>query len=40
MNGRRVMVLMAGVRPDTLKVLRNIGFHHWFPQEQVFSVDV
>ncbi|MCW2689947.1 MAG: sulfate transporter [Mycobacterium sp.] len=29
-------ILLAGVRPDTLKVLRNLGFHDWFPQEQVF----
>lgn len=35
-NGRRVTILLAGVRPDTLKVLRNIGFDDWFPAEQVF----
>jgi SulP family sulfate permease len=32
-----VTILLAGVRPDTLKVLSNIGFHDWFPAEQVFS---
>ncbi len=36
MNGRRVAILLAGVRPDALKVLRNIGFDDWFPTEQVF----
>ncbi|MGH3638479.1 MAG: SulP family inorganic anion transporter [Mycobacterium sp.] len=35
-NGHRVTILLAGVRPDTLKVLRNIGFDEWFPAEQVF----
>jgi SulP family sulfate permease len=40
-NGRevhdhRVAILLAGVRPDTLKVLNNIGFRDWFPEEQVF----
>ncbi|MDT5326372.1 MAG: sulfate permease, SulP family [Mycobacterium sp.] len=35
-DGHRVTVLLAGVRPDTLKVLRNIGFDDWFPAEQVF----
>jgi SulP family sulfate permease len=31
-----VTVLLAGVRPDTLTLLKNIGFENWFPQEQVF----
>ncbi|WP_102420014.1 SulP family inorganic anion transporter [Mycobacterium sp. 4858] len=31
-----VTVLLAGVRPDTLGVLNNVGFRHWFPAEQVF----
>ena len=39
-DGRTVTVLLAGVRPDTLKVLRNIGFDEWFPPEQVFPEEV
>jgi SulP family sulfate permease len=35
-NGHGTTVLLAGVRPDTLKVLNNIGFHDWFPDDQVF----
>jgi sulfate permease, SulP family len=35
-NGHGVSVLLAGVRPDTLKVLKNLGVERWFPQEQVF----
>lgn len=35
-NGQGVTVLLAGVRPDTWKVLTNIGFGAWFPAEQVF----
>jgi sulfate permease, SulP family len=35
-NGRPVTILLAGVRPDTLKVLTNIGFEAWFPPDQVF----
>ncbi|MCV7421754.1 SulP family inorganic anion transporter [Mycobacterium yunnanensis] len=35
-NGHGATILLAGVRPDTLKVLSNIGFHEWFPAEQVF----
>ena len=31
-----VHVLLAGVRPDTLTILRNIGFEQWFPTEQLF----
>ncbi|BCZ21570.1 SulP family inorganic anion transporter [Mycobacterium senriense] len=33
---RGVTVLLAGVRPDTLGVLNNVGFRSWFPAEQVF----
>ena len=33
---RGVTVLLAGVRPDTLGVLKNVGFHTWFPAEHVF----
>jgi SulP family sulfate permease len=39
-SGRRVTILLAGVRPDALKVLQNIGFHDWFPAEQVFPEEV
>jgi SulP family sulfate permease len=39
-NGRRVTILLAGIRPDALKVLRNIGFQDWFPAEQVFPEEV
>jgi SulP family sulfate permease len=35
-NGKPVTILLAGVRPDTLKVLTNIGFEAWFPPDQVF----
>jgi SulP family sulfate permease len=35
-NGHGVTVLLAGVQPDTLSVLTNIGFQRWFPAEQVF----
>ena len=35
-HGHRVTILLAGVRPDTLKVLNNIGFEEWFPAKQVF----
>jgi SulP family sulfate permease len=31
-----VTVLLAGVRPDTLRTLENVGFESWFPAEQVF----
>ncbi|MCV7101820.1 SulP family inorganic anion transporter [Mycobacterium palustre] len=33
---RGVTVLLAGVRPDTLGVLNNVGFQRWFPAEHVF----
>lgn len=35
-NGSPAQILLAGVRPDTLKILRNIGFDTWFPSEHVF----
>jgi sulfate permease, SulP family len=35
-NGDGVTILLAGVQPDTLSVLSNIGFESWFPAEQVF----
>ena len=35
-GGHRVAILLAGVRPDMLKVLNNIGFARWFPTDQVF----
>jgi SulP family sulfate permease len=35
-DGHKVTILLAGVRPDALKVLRNIGFDEWFPAAQVF----
>ncbi len=31
-----VTVLLAGVRPDTLAVLTNVGFQSWFPTDHVF----
>jgi SulP family sulfate permease len=39
-NGHRVTILLAGIRPDALKVLRNIGFQDWFPKEQVFPEEI
>src|SRR5262249_41753290 len=33
---RGVNVLLAGVRPDTLTVLRNVGFQQWFPEGHIF----
>jgi sulfate permease, SulP family len=35
-NGHRATILLAGVRPDALTVLKNVGFERWFPSEQVF----
>ena len=31
-----VTVLLAGVRPDTLDVLGNVGLRKWFPDERIF----
>src|SRR5262249_18291477 len=33
---RGVTILLAGVRPDTLGVLNNVGFQSWFPAEHVY----
>jgi SulP family sulfate permease len=35
-QGLGVTVLLAGVRPDSLALLQNIGFTQWLPAEQVF----
>jgi SulP family sulfate permease len=35
-TGRGVTVLLAGVRPDTLGVLKNVGLQSWFPAEHIF----
>lgn len=35
-TARGATVLLAGVRPDTLAVLNNVGFRSWFPTERVF----
>ncbi|WP_233432050.1 SulP family inorganic anion transporter [Mycobacterium saskatchewanense] len=35
-TARGVTVLLAGVRPDTLGVLTNVGFGKWFPEGHVF----
>ena len=31
-----VTVLLAGVRPDFVKILRNVGINKWFPPEHIF----
>lgn len=31
-----VTVLLAGVRPDTLDLLSNVGLREWFPDERIF----
>ena len=36
LSERGVVALLAGVRPDTLAVLDNVGLRSWFPAEQVF----
>jgi SulP family sulfate permease len=33
---RGITILLAGVRTDTLTLLKNVGFQSWFPAEQVF----
>jgi sulfate permease, SulP family len=33
---RGITVLLAGVRADTLTLLKNVGFQGWFPAEHVF----
>ena len=35
-NGNGVTILLAGVRPDTLAMLKNVGIDSWFPAEQIF----
>ncbi|NMN98682.1 SulP family inorganic anion transporter [Antrihabitans stalactiti] len=35
-SGHGATILLAGVRPDALKVLKNVGFDSWFPEEQIF----
>jgi SulP family sulfate permease len=35
-NGNGVTILLAGVRRDTLAVLKNVGIDSWFPAEQIF----
>ena len=37
---RGVTVLLAGVRPDTLGLLKNVGFESWFPAEHVFPEEM
>jgi SulP family sulfate permease len=36
MDGRKVTVLLCGVRPELAQALRNLRFEHWLPQECVF----
>lgn len=36
LTARGVTVLLAGVRPDTLNILKNVGLQDWFPAEHVF----
>jgi len=36
LTDRDVTVLLAGVRPDTAEILKNVGFQSWFPAEHVF----
>jgi SulP family sulfate permease len=31
-----VIVLLAGVRPDFVKILKNVGINKWFPTEHIF----
>jgi SulP family sulfate permease len=33
---QRVTVLLAGVRPDFVKILRNVGINKWFPADHIF----
>jgi SulP family sulfate permease len=35
-NGQGVTVLLAGVRPDFVKILRNVGINRWFPTDHIF----
>lgn len=36
LTDRGLTVLLAGVRPDLLAVLNNVGFENWFPADHVF----
>ena len=33
---RKVTVLLAGIRPDFVKILNNVGITDWFPESQIF----
>ena len=35
-TARGVIVLLAGVRPDTRTVLKNVGFEKWFADDHIF----
>jgi sulfate permease, SulP family len=35
-TARGVTILLAGVRPDTFTVLKNVGFESWFPPEHLY----
>jgi SulP family sulfate permease len=35
-NESGVTVLLAGVRPDFVKILKNVGIDKWFPTQQIF----
>ena len=36
-NELGVTVLLAGVRPDFLTILRNVGIYKWFPTDYIFA---
>ena len=33
---RKVTVLLAGLKPDFIKILKNVGVTNWFPADQIF----
>jgi SulP family sulfate permease len=35
----RVTVLLAGLRPDFFKIMRNVGIHGWFPEDRLFPAE-
>ena len=35
-TARGVTILLAGVRPDTLGILHNVGIQSWFPAQHIF----
>ena len=35
-SARGVTILLAGVRPDTLGILHNVGIQSWFPEVHIF----